>query len=475
MTYHFGTYVAGSWQRRGGSDFVTVNPASPGEIVGVYDATDAVALDAVFASARRAQAEWRDVPGIRRQAILEDWLNAVEARCEDIALAITLEMGKTLADARGEILYALKEARFTIGEASRAIGEVMPSARPGLRNMTLRRPRGVVVAATPWNYPVLTPLRKLAPAFAHGNAVILKPSETAPASACLMAEIADAYLPRGLFQIVLGGAAVGAALVSHAEADAVTFTGSVETGRRIYVAAAANLAEVQLELGGKNGIVVHDTEDLEACADEIVAGTLENGGQRCTSISRLIVRREIAADLERAITERMDAIVVGDGRDPAVGMGPMASAAHFERVHSMMARGAGEGARRATGEGQHQGGGFFLRPTLFADVRPEMFLAQQEVFGPVLSLISYDTVDEALAILNGVEFGLAAALFSNRLDVVQRFIAEAEAGMLHVNHQTGVDPNMPFVGVKNSGVGAASIGRSSIHFYTTEHSVYIKS
>jgi len=475
MTYHFATYAAGSWKRRSGGDFVTVNPANPEEIVGRYDETGASELDGVFAEARRAQAEWRDVPGIRRQAILEDWLDAVEARCEEIALAITLEMGKTLADARGEILYALKEARFTIGEASRSIGEVMPSARPGVRNMTLRRPRGVVVAATPWNYPVLTPLRKLAPAFAHGNAVILKPSEIAPAAACLMAEIADAYLPRGLFQIVLGGAAVGAALVAHRRADAVTFTGSVETGRRIYAAAAANLAEVQLELGGKNGIVVHDAEDLDACADEIVAGTLENGGQRCTSISRVIVRREIAADLERAIAARMASIVVGDGRDPAVGMGPMASAAHFDRVRSMMARGAGEGARRAAGDGHHPERGFFLRPTLFADVRPDMALAQHEIFGPVLSLIPYDTIDEALAILNGVEFGLAAALFSNRLDVVQRFVAEAEAGMLHINHQTGVDPNMPFVGIKNSGVGAASIGRSSIHFYTTEHSVYIKS
>jgi len=475
MTYHFGTFTAGSWKRRSGGDFVTVNPAQPDEVVGIYDATDAAELDAIFANARRAQAEWGSVPGIQRHSILEAWLAAVEARCDEIALAITLEMGKTLADARGEILYALKEARFTIGEASRAIGEVMPSARPGVRNMTLRRPRGIVVAATPWNYPVLTPLRKLAPAFAHGNAVILKPSEIAPASACLMAEIADAHLPRGLFQIVLGGPAVGAALVYHPRADAVTFTGSVETGRRIYVAAAANLAEVLLELGGKNGIVVHDADDLDACADEIVAGTLENGGQRCTSISRVIVRRAIAADLERAIAARMEAIVVGDGRDPAVGMGPMASAAHFDRVTSMMVRGAGEGARLAAGHGPRPTGGFFLRPTLYADVRPDMSLAQQEVFGPVLSLIPYDTVDEALAILNGVEFGLAAALFSNRLDVVQRFIAEAQAGMLHVNHQTGVDPNMPFVGIKNSGVGAASIGRSSIHFYTTEHSVYIKS
>ncbi len=472
MTYSFEHREGLFWT--GGAAFETINPARPDVTSGRYGETRLEDVDAVFAVARKAAAAWAATPGLQRQALTESWLDRIEASVKEIARAITLEMGKTLADARGEILHSLKEARFAVAEASRAIGEVMPSARPGLRNMTLRRPRGVIVASTPWNYPVLTPLRKLAPALAHGNAVVLKPSEVSPAAACLMAELAADLFPHGLFQIVFGGGRVGAAITGHHQADGVTFTGSVATGKAVYAAAARNLAEVQLELGGKNGIVVHDAEDLGACIDEVVAGALENGGQRCTGISRVLVHRRLAGAVEEGIAARMNRVRVGDGMAADVDMGPMASRAHFDRVEAAIAAGEAEGARRVTGRSNEAGPGFFIRPTLFADVTPDMALAREEIFGPVLSMLTYDSVDEALSILNGVEFGLAAALYSNRNDVVQRFVGEAQAGMLHVNHQSSIDTNMPFVGVRNSGVGAPSIGRSAINFYTTEHAVYIK-
>lgn len=473
MTYSFQHRDGLFWT--GGDSFETVNPARPDVVSGRYAETLLSDLDAIFAVARKAAGIWAATPGLQRQALTEAWLDRIENAVENIAPAITLEMGKPLADARGEILHSLKEARFAVAEASRSIGEVMPSARAGLRNMTLRRPRGVIVASTPWNYPVLTPLRKLAPAFAHGNAVVLKPSEVSPAAACLIAELAVDLLPHGLFQVVFGAGRVGAALTGHHQADGVTFTGSVATGKAVYAAAAKNLAAVQLELGGKNGIVVHDTDNLDACIDEVVAGALENGGQRCTGISRVLVRRKLAGAVEEGIAARMSRVVVGDGMDACVEMGPMASEAHFRRVEAAIAAGETEGARRVTGHSNESGAGFFVRPTLFADVTPDMALAREEVFGPVLSMLTYDSIDEALSILNGVEYGLSAALFSNRNDIVQRFVTEAEAGMLHVNHQSSIDTNMPFVGIKHSGVGAPSIGRSAINFYTTEHAVYVKS
>lgn len=458
----------------GGERFDTVNPARPECIVGQYREGRGEDLDAIFDAARRAAAIWAATPGLRRQSITEAWLGRLEEASDALATAITLEMGKPLAEAHGEVVHALKEARFAVAEASRPLGEVMPSARDGLRNLTLRRPRGVVVASTPWNYPVLTPLRKLAPAFAHGNAVVLKPSEVAPAAACLMARLADGLFPAGLFQIVLGARRIGAALTEHPGSDGVSFTGSVAAGTAVYVAAAKHLAAVQLELGGKNGIVLNDVDDLDACLAEVVAGALENGGQRCTSISRVLVHRALANEVEAGIAARMQAVRLGDGQQEGVQMGPMASLAHFQRVQAAIDRGVAEGARRVTGTKLGWAGGYFIAPTLFADVSPTMSLACDEIFGPVLSLLVYDTVDEALALLNGVPYGLAAALYSNRHDVVQRFVGEAQAGMLHVNHQTTIDTNMPFVGIKASGVGPASIGRSAMHFYTTEHAVYLK-
>lgn len=458
----------------GGERFATVNPARPGCVVGEYGEARAEDLDAVFEAAQRAAQTWAATPGLRREELTLAWLGRLEEATDALAMAITLEMGKPLGDARGEVAHALKEARFAVAEASRPLGEVMPSARRGLRNLTLRRPRGVIVASTPWNYPVLTPLRKLAPALAHGNAMVLKPSEVAPAAACLMARLAIGLFPAGLVQIVLGDRRIGAGLNAHPSADGVTFTGSVAAGKGVYAAAAQHLAAVQLELGGKNGIVLNDVEDLDACLDEVVAGALENGGQRCTSISRVLVQRSLAQVVEVGIAERMRRVRLGDGLHDGVQMGPMASLGHQERVQAAIARGMNEGARRVTGVQAELPPGYFIPPTLFADVLPGMSLARDEVFGPVLSLLVYDTVDDALALLNGVPYGLAAALYSNRHDVVQRFIGEAQAGMLHVNHQTSIDTNMPFVGIKDSGVGAGSIGRSAIHFYTTEHAVYLK-
>ena len=455
-------------------EFVTRNPARPGEIVGRYATTSREELGAAIERARAAQRAWRAVPSVERGALFGRFVAAVEARTEDLARSITLEQGKPIGESRGEVAKSCAEARFMAGEAARGHSEVMPSARPGIRNMVVRRPRGVIAALTPWNFPILTPMRKISPAIVFGNALILKPSEFTPATACLVVDAAKGILPDGLLQLVNGGAEVGAALVSAPEVSGVTFTGSVATGRRIYAAAAQSLAEISLELGGKNAAVVNDAADLGACLDQIATAAFMCAGQRCTAVSRVLVRRPLLGDVMDGLAERAQRQVLGEGMDPATTMGPLTNAAQLDRVSAMVAAGVKEGARPVVGGEKAAGEGYFYRPTILAQVGPQMSVAREEIFGPVISVLAYDSLDEAMSILNGVEYGLTSALFSNDNSVIQRFVDESESGMIHVNHGTIPDNHMPFGGVKSSGVGAYSVGASAATFYTTEHSVYIK-
>jgi aldehyde dehydrogenase (NAD+) len=402
----------------------------------------------------------------------------LEAKTEEIARSITLEQGKPLAESRGEIAKACAEARFMVGEASRGHSAVMPAARPGFSNMVVRRPRGIIAALTPWNFPIMTPMRKIAPALVFGNAVILKPSEFTPATACLIADIAKGILPDGLFQVVLGMADVGQTLVAHPGVNGIAFTGSVPVGKKIYTAAAQNLTEVALELGGKNAAIVHDTQDIDSCVTHIIGAAYQCAGQRCTGISRVIVHKSLESQILDGLVARSRQVVLGDGVTDGVTMGPLTNAAQLKKIDSMVRAGVAEGAKVLTGgepatvAGRENG--YFYPPTILAEVTPAMSVAKEEIFGPVISVLSYDTIDEALDILNGVEFGLTSALFSNDNSVIQRFIAESQNGMLHVNHGTVPDNHMPFGGIKNSGVGAYSVGASAVNFFTTEHAVYVK-
>jgi aldehyde dehydrogenase (NAD+) len=355
----------------------------------------------------------------------------------------------------------------------------MPAARAGFRNLVLRRPRGVIVAVCPWNFPVMTPLRKLAPALLYGNALLIKPSEFTPAAACLVADTAQAFFPAGLVQVLNGGGDVGAALVGHEGVDGVTFTGSIATGRRVAAAAAQSLAEVSLELGGKNAAIVEDAADLDAALDAISGAAFAVCGQRCTAISRIVVRRELHDRVAEGLVARARALYLGDGLLPETTAGPLIHAAHRDHVQGMVKRARQAGAEVLSGGGFAQPAsapqGWFHEPTVLAGVTPGMEVARDEIFGPVLTLQPYANFDEALAIVNGVEHGLTAALFTDRHALVQRFLDECETGMLHVNHGTVPDNHMPFGGIKHSGVGVhSSVGPSAIQFYTTEHAAYLK-
>ena len=450
------------------------NPANPGEIVGTYPTISPKDVPRLVQTARAAQRAWARVPQIERGRLIDGFLNGLEARGEDIARSITREMGKTIGESRGEVAKSLAEGRATTRRASAPIGEVLPSQKPATTVHSTRRPRGVILGINPWNFPFGTPIRKTIPALLYGNAMILKPSINTPGAAFIMQEVADATLPPGVFQIANGSGSIGGALTSAKGIDAITFTGSVSTGRIVAQTAAANLAEISLELGGKNPVILNDASNLDTVLDQIYSAAFAVCGQRCTAISRVIVRREIETAVVEGLAQRARAARVGDGLDGATTIGPLMGEKARADVAGFVSRAVAEGAHLSAGGAMiDRNGGYFYAPTILSQVTPDMEVARTEVFGPVLAVIPYDTPDEALAICNDVEFGLSACLYSEQLPLVERFVAEADSGMLHVNCGSFPEDHSPFVGVKNSSLGVGgSNGPSTLHFYTQEHTVF---
>lgn len=455
----------------------THNPAFPNRPVGRYAIPDREELKRIIERANTAQKSWAKVPGLERGIILDAFLDAVVARADDLARAITLEQGKILREAKAEVLKGAAEGRFMVGEASRMGATPIAGGRPGFQNQILRRPRGVIFCISPWNFPAMTPLRKLCPAIAFGNAVILKPSQFTPGASFLLADIAKGILPDDLFQVAMISSAASSEVIEKGRINGVSFTGSVDVGRLVYGAAAANLIPAQLELGGKNAAILNDTDDLGGAIDQILGAAFQTAGQRCTAISRVLVQRDLVQKARDMLAEKAGKLRIGDGMDETTQMGPLCNLPHWRGVCAVTEKAIAEGATPLVGgraaEGAGPEGGYFFQPTVLADVRHDSIAGQHEIFGPVLSVLEYDTFDQAIEILNGTEFGLTSALFSNSNSLVQRFLRESQHGMMHVNHGTVPDNNMPFGGVKHSGIGAYSVGPTAINFYTSEHAAYI--
>jgi len=453
------------------------NPAAPDEIVATYEETPADALDEMVARAGRAQLAWAATPQPGRGVMVAKFIDALEARTDRIALSITKEMGKPLAEARGEVAKAVGEARACVARASAPIGEIFPSQIPGTTAYSTRRPRGVILGINPWNFPFSTPMRKAIPALVYGNVIILKSASLTPGAIALMAEIAAETLPDDLVQAAIGGGALGQALSDHAGVDAISFTGSVGIGKRVAIAAAGHLAEVSLELGGKNPAILNDASDLDKVLDQIMASAFAVCGQRCTAVSRVIVHRDLEAAVIAGLAARAKDMKPTDGATEGAIIGPLASAQQLEDVAGFVSRATAEGAIVEAGGKRlaSDSGGYFYAPTVLSGVTRKMEIARDEVFGPVLSVIAYESVDEAMSIANDVDFGLSSCLYSERTDVVERFVAESESGMIHVNSGSFPENHLPFVGVKDSALGVGgSNGPSTIQFYTTEHTVYRK-
>ncbi len=466
--YKFGT---------GSKTYETHNPAKPSEQIGSYGIPDESEISKILEQANAAQAAWRKVPGLERGDRLNAFLDAVVARVDEVAESITLEQGKLLAEAKGETLKGCAEGRFMVGEAARMASSPIGTGRPDFSNQILRRPRGVIFCISPWNFPAMTPLRKICPAVAFGNAVVLKPSQFTPAASFLIAEIAKEHFPENLIQIAMVSGRIASDIVAKGEVHGVSFTGSVDTGRLVYAAAAQNLIPVQLELGGKNAAILNDSDDLPTAVSQIFGAAMQTSGQRCTAISRVLVQKELVEKTHALLTEQAGNIVVGPGMDAGSQMGPLCNLAHWEDVCGNTSKAIAEGAVALAGgaapDNAGKDGGYFYKPTILGNVQHNSTAGQVEIFGPVLSVIEYDDFDQAIHCLNDTEFGLTSALFSNRNDLVQRFLQESDNGMMHVNHGSVPDNNMPFGGVKNSGVGAYSVGPTAANFYTSEHSAYV--
>lgn len=459
----------------GAEGFATRDPAL-GTVVARYGVATPDALAQILDVAQQGFALWSAMTTNQRCDRLVEWLNRIESETDSLAGEMTDEQGKPLAESKAEIGKSLREARQMLGFARSHGGQTLPGRAPGWTNTILRRPLGVVLAITPWNFPVLTPLRKLVPALATGNAVVLKPSEFTPAAAMRLVRAAEGILPDGALCLVNGAGDVAAQLVAS-DIAAISFTGSVATGRKIGAVAGQNLVPVSLELGGKNAAIVDDVADLDAALDAIVGAAFQCSGQRCTAISRVIARDAIYDAVRDGLITRMNALTAGPGREPATTLGPITTKAQLDRIMHLVRAAELEGATVLTGGQRHAPAkspdGLFFEPTLLASDDPENPAVRDEIFGPVLTLTRYHTDADALESANATSYGLTSAIFTDRLDFAQRAMNTLQTGMIHVNHGTAPDDNMPFVGIRDSGLGTGSVGPSTLDFYTTEHAAYL--
>jgi len=472
-------YIAGEWLV-GTSAKPNVNPSNTQDVLGDYAHADTVQTEVAIAAARRAFPAWSTGPLEARATALETIAAEILRRKNELGDLLAREEGKSLPEAIAEVARAGQIFRFFAGEVMRQSGERLPSVRPGLYVEVTREPVGVVGIITPWNFPIAIPAWKIAPALAYGNCVVFKPADLVPASAWALAEIISrAGLPDGVFNLVMGpGSRVGQTLINHPGVDAITFTGSAGVGRQVMTAATNRFAKVQLEMGGKNPLVVLGDADLTTAVDCAVQGSYYSTGQRCTASSRLIVERGVLPAFVEALAERLRSLHVDDARKPGTDIGPVVDASQLEQNLAYVEIGRQEGARLVQGGRtlQRDKEGFYFEPALFVDAEASMRIAREEIFGPVACVIAADNYEHALELANDTEFGLSAGLCTTSLKHATHFKRFAQAGMVMVNAPTaGVDYHVPFGGRKASSYGSREQGRYAAEFFTTVKTAYTAS
>ena len=475
MTTRKANLIGGEWVE--GQDWSdNINPSDTSDIVGQFAQGTAAHVDEAVQAARAALPAWSRVHQDRAD-LLDRVGDRLMARKDELGELLAREEGKTLAEGKGEVERAARVFKFFAGEALRGGGDIIPGARPTVSVEARREPVGVVGLITPWNFPIAIPAWKAAPALAYGNTVVMKPADLVPASAWALADIIrECGAPAGVFNLVMGkGSVVGEAMLNHAGVDAVSFTGSTGVGARVAAACAAGLKRFQLEMGGKNPLVVLADADLDAAVEAAANGAFFATGQRCTASLRIVVERSIYAAFVEKMEARRAALVVGHALDPKTNIGPAVSAAQLNQDLDYVDIGRGEGAKLVGGGERLKLGtdGFYIAPALFADVDNSMRIAREEIFGPVASVIPANDADQALAIANDTEFGLSAGVFTTSLKQGERFKRELQAGMVMVNLPTaGVDLNAPFGGTKGSSFGPREQGPYAREFYTKFKTTY---
>lgn len=474
-------YIDGRWvESKSGKTFENRNPANRDDLIGLFPASGLEDVDHAVNAAKKAFPKWRLVPAPKRGEILYRVGELLLQRKGEIARIITREMGKTLKEAQGDVQKGVDTAFYSGGEGRRLFGETTPSELPDKFAMSVRLPIGVCGLITPWNFPMAVPTGKIFPALLCGNTFVLKPAEDTPLTAVKLFEILEeAGVPPGVANLVHGtGEEAGAALVRHSDIRLVSFTGSTEVGREIAAVCGQKLKRVSLEMGGKNAQIVMEDADLKLALDGAVWGAFATTGQRCTATSRLILHRDIKKDFTEMLVERAKKIRIGDGLDESTEMGPLINEAARQKVHYHVQIAKQEGAKLLTGGAFHEDErclhGTFYRPTVFDRVSPTMRIAQEEIFGPVLSILEVQSFEEAIEILNGTAYGLSSSIYTRDVARAFRAVREIEAGVTYINGPTtGAEAHLPFGGVKESGNGHREAGTTVYDIFSEWKSVYI--
>jgi aldehyde dehydrogenase (NAD+) len=471
-------FIAGEW-RQSSSAKINENPSDLDAPVGMYAQGTAQDVEDAVAAARHAAPAWAATTPTQRAAVLSAVASELSARSEELGKLLSSEEGKTLPEGIGEVKRAADIFTFFAGEVYRASGELVPSARPGIEVEIRRHPVGVVGIITPWNFPMAIPAWKIAPALAYGNAVVFKPADLVPACAWALTDmLSRAGLPAGTFNLVMGsGSVVGEAIVSSPGVDAITFTGSDRVGRHVATTAVARLAKVQLEMGGKNPIIVLDDADLGLAVDNVVNGAYFSTGQRCTASSRVIVTNGIHDRFVEALAAKTRALRVGHALAADTQIGPVVDASQLGKDLDYVKIGQDEGATALVqgGRVERDTRGHFLAPTLFVDTTPDMRINREEMFGPIATIQRATDYEEALALANDTEFGLAGSIMTSSLKYADHYKKHAQVGMAMVNLPTaGVDFHVPFGGTKGSSYGPREQGPYAKEFFTTVRTTYVR-
>ena len=477
-TYH--NLIGGEWHpAASGKTTLNINPADHDDIVGAFPSSSPEDVNAAVAAAKKAFATWRLVPAPKRAEILVRAGILLQQRKEQFARDMTREMGKVLAETRGDVQEAIDEAFYVAGEGRRLFGQTTPSELQNKFAMSVRMPVGVVGLITPWNFPMAIPSWKLFPALVSGNTCVIKPASDTPISVYnLVQTLVDAGLPPGVVNIVSGsGSATGNALVEHPDVRAISFTGSSEIGSHVAQRAAATFKPVSLEMGGKNAQIVLDDANLELALDGALWGSFGTTGQRCTATSRILLQKGIARKFTDEFVARAKKLKIGNGLDESVQVGPQVNKSQIETSTKYVDIATKEGAKLLCGghvltSGDYAKGTFF-EPTVLSAVTPNMRIACEEVFGPVVALIEFDTFEQAIEIANSIDYGLSTALYTQNVNRAFAAIRDLEAGITYINAPTiGAEVHLPFGGVKHTGNGHRE-GLGALDFFTTWKAVYV--
>jgi alpha-ketoglutaric semialdehyde dehydrogenase len=475
-------YINGEWISSSTNEVIKItNPANHEDVIGYVQKSTKEDLDQAVAAAKLAQKKWKKLSGDARGKYLYKVADIMESRLDEVAECMTREMGKTLPEAKGETARGVAILRYYAGEGMRKVGDVIPSSDSNALMFTTRVPLGVVGVITPWNFPVAIPIWKMAPALIYGNAVVIKPAtETAVTCAKILECFSEAGIPEGVINMVTGpGSVIGQGLADHPDVNGITFTGSNGVGKQIGQAVFSRGGKYQLEMGGKNPVIVTADADIDLAVEATISGGLRSTGQKCTATSRVIIQNEIYEEFKEKLLAKVREISVGDGLKEGIWMGPSASEGQLNTVLHYIDKGREEGATLLVGgerlTGQEYDKGYFVQPTVFENVTSNMTIAQEEIFGPVLALIKVDSIEEALEVANDVQYGLSASIFTTNIQKMLSFIEEMDAGLIRINAESaGVELQAPFGGMKQSSSHSREQGQAAIEFFTAIKTVFIK-